>query len=172
MAGAVGMGVVAAAIALAGGLGGRLAVGLWVVLAARAVASVPFPRVQVRRRRRQAGRRSVADVSQVATGVVAGVAGRPGALGGSGRSQSGRSPVWNLTRVVPPGADSEGVGVLQLLDGPAVVAATAIGVWCCLSGRFTQVCEYPRCRLAGSRVGGRDAEWLSLIRTAWLGVSC
>ncbi|MGH9095166.1 MAG: YwiC-like family protein [Acidimicrobiales bacterium] len=46
LAGAVGMGAVAAAIGWAAGLDAVLAVGLWVVLAARAVAAVPFARTQ------------------------------------------------------------------------------------------------------------------------------
>lgn len=54
LAGATGVAAVAAIIALAGGGTGRLAVGLWCVAAARAVAAIAFVRVQLRRSKGQA----------------------------------------------------------------------------------------------------------------------
>jgi hypothetical protein len=49
LCGAVGIASVATAIAKAGGAGWSVAVGLWIVLAARSIASVPFVRMQVQR---------------------------------------------------------------------------------------------------------------------------
>ena len=65
LCGAVGIAAAAASIALAGGESGRLAAGLWLVLAARVVGAVPFVRVQIFRLRR--GQASVwhSDVAQV-----------------------------------------------------------------------------------------------------------
>ena len=55
LCGSIGIASVAAAIAIAGGETGRLAVGLWLVIAARAVASIPFVRVQIDRLRHGSG---------------------------------------------------------------------------------------------------------------------
>jgi YwiC-like protein len=49
LGGAVGIGAVAAMIVLAGGEGGTLAAGVWMILAARAVTSIPSVRDQVAR---------------------------------------------------------------------------------------------------------------------------
>ena len=69
--GAVGVGSIAAAIALAGGESNTVAAGLWCVVAARAVATIPFVRVQLRRAKGQALHRSSSDLAQaVALGVV------------------------------------------------------------------------------------------------------
>ncbi len=65
LAGTVGIGSVAAAIAVAGEGGAELAAGLWVVVAARAVASIPFVRVQIDRVHGRDVRRWVSDLAQV-----------------------------------------------------------------------------------------------------------
>ncbi|MDH4074711.1 MAG: YwiC-like family protein [Acidimicrobiia bacterium] len=72
LAGAVGIGSVAAAIALAGGSPGRVAAGLWCVTAARAVAAIPYVRVQLARARSRPHRRWPSDLAQA--GAVAAVA--------------------------------------------------------------------------------------------------
>ncbi|WP_333659968.1 YwiC-like family protein [Meiothermus cerbereus] len=56
LSGAVAMGAVATSIALASGQDPRLAYGLWLVLAARSVASIFYARAQVRRARGEAVR--------------------------------------------------------------------------------------------------------------------
>jgi hypothetical protein len=66
LAGTVGIGSIAAAIGLAGGVGGVTAAGLWLVAAGRAVAAVPFVRVQLRRLKSQAYRRWESDAAQLA----------------------------------------------------------------------------------------------------------
>lgn len=63
LAGSVGICSVAAAVAVAGGAGTRLAVALWLILAARAVATVAFARVQVVRFRRELRRSPAADLN-------------------------------------------------------------------------------------------------------------
>ncbi|MEZ5406939.1 MAG: YwiC-like family protein [Acidimicrobiales bacterium] len=72
LAGAVGIGSVAAAIALAGGSPGRVAAGLWCVIAARAAAAIPYVRVQLARARNRPHRRWPSDLAQA--GAVAAVA--------------------------------------------------------------------------------------------------
>ncbi|HEY7069522.1 MAG TPA: YwiC-like family protein, partial [Acidimicrobiales bacterium] len=49
LAGGVAAGAFAAAVALAGGAGAALAAGLWLVLAGRSIAAIPFVRVQIAR---------------------------------------------------------------------------------------------------------------------------
>jgi hypothetical protein len=66
LAGTVGIGSMAAAIGLAGGAGGMTAGGLWLVAAGRAVATVPFVRVQLRRLKAQAYRAWESDAAQLA----------------------------------------------------------------------------------------------------------
>lgn len=73
LAGAVGIGSVAAAIALAGGSPGRVAAGLWCVIAARAAAAIPYVRVQLARAKARPHRSWPSDLAQV--GAVAAVAG-------------------------------------------------------------------------------------------------
>lgn len=72
LAGAVGIGSVAAAIALAGGSSGRVAAGLWCVIAARAAAAIPYVRVQLARAKGRPHRIWPSDLAQA--GAVAAVA--------------------------------------------------------------------------------------------------
>jgi hypothetical protein len=71
LAGTVGIGSVAAAIGLAGGVDGVTAAGLWMVAAARAVAAVPFVRVQLRRFKSQPHRAWESDAAQLVVVVAA-----------------------------------------------------------------------------------------------------
>jgi hypothetical protein len=71
LAGSIGIGAVAAAIALADGATTAVAAGLWSVAAARAVAAVPFVRLQLRRLKRQPHNRLPSHLAQlVALAVV------------------------------------------------------------------------------------------------------
>jgi hypothetical protein len=65
LAGTVGIGSVAAAIALAGGADARVAAGLWCVVAARSTAAIPYVRTQLARGRAQPFRRWHSDLAQV-----------------------------------------------------------------------------------------------------------
>ncbi|HVX21420.1 MAG TPA: YwiC-like family protein [Acidimicrobiales bacterium] len=128
LSGAVGMGAVASAIALAGGLRSSLAVGLWVVLAARAVGSVPFARTQVRRLRHQVDHRRLADAGQMAAVGVVLIGWALGWVLWSGATAVGVLAGWNLLALRLPVRSAKRVGILQLMAGVAVVVATAIGV--------------------------------------------
>ncbi|MFI5041668.1 MAG: YwiC-like family protein [Acidimicrobiales bacterium] len=70
LCGAVGVSSVAAAIARAGGTGWSVAIGLWVVLAARSIACIPFARAQVQRIKGHAARRWGSDLAQAAALAV------------------------------------------------------------------------------------------------------
>lgn len=74
LAGTLGIASVAAAIGLAGGASAAVAAGLWVVPAARAVATVPFVRVQILRVKGRSHRRASSDIAQVLGSAGAGAA--------------------------------------------------------------------------------------------------
>jgi hypothetical protein len=128
LAGAVGISSTAAMILLADGGGGPLAAALWLVLTARALASIPFVRAQIARRHgRPASGAGVApwDAAALAAGTGA-VLLDTRVLGGAlvvVCIVAAQLPAWR--RPVPKIAI---VGVQQMVLGLAVVAATAIGV--------------------------------------------
>ena len=128
LAGAIGIGSVAAAIAVAGGEPARLAIGLWLVIAARAVASIPFVRVQIDRLRHGHGDRRASDLAQ-----LAGVAIAVGAVAVDDRMVAGAVAVAVLAAgqlwwVRRPPIPAKRLGVRQLLLGLAVVVAAGVGV--------------------------------------------
>jgi hypothetical protein len=128
LCGAVGIAAAAAAIVVAGDGGTGLAAAAWIVLAARAVASIPYVRTQVLRLRHPETPRSTSDASQAAGAGIAAVATlvhRP-VLGGAVAVAVLAALQWRgVRRPVPPVTV---LGVRQMLAGLAVVAATAIGV--------------------------------------------
>jgi hypothetical protein len=127
LCGAIGISAVAAAIALAGGEGYALAFALWLVLAGRATASVPFARVQVQRLHGTPPSPRVSDIAQLAGIGLAALA-----VVVDGAVMAGALAVL-VVGVVQfawsrgPARAAVAVGVSQLGFGLAVVAATAIG---------------------------------------------
>jgi hypothetical protein len=71
LAGTIGIGSVAAAIVLAGGGSNVLAAGAWLLLAARAIASIPFVRRQIQRAKHQPASRWGYLVAQLAAVALA-----------------------------------------------------------------------------------------------------
>lgn len=69
--GSIGIGSVAAAIVLADGGSKTLAAGLWIVIAARSVATIPFVRLQLRRKKEQAFQFWTSDLAQLAAVAAA-----------------------------------------------------------------------------------------------------
>ena len=125
LCGAVGIASTAAAIARAGGAGWAVAIGLWVVLAARSIGTIPVVRAQVRRARGHAvgiGRLWVPQAIAVAMGIAARSA---GALP--------LAPVvflivlsgWSLWSLRLPPFPIKLLGVSQMAIGVAVVLVTA-----------------------------------------------
>lgn len=127
LAGTIGMGSIAAAVALAGGGDSRIAAGLWAIAAARAIAVVVFVRVQLRRAKDQPHRLSSSDTAQiVAVAVVAAGyaldAVSPGgvlAIAGLAIAHS-----W-LVRRKPPAAPV--LGAQQVVLGLSVVLIAGLG---------------------------------------------
>jgi hypothetical protein len=128
LAGAVGIAAVAAAIALAGGEGARLAAALWLIVAARAVAAIPFVRVQIARLRHGTGSLATSDAAS-ALGVA--VAGGAALLdlrlvaGALAVAFLALLQVWQVRR---PPVPAKVLGLRQLFLGLAVVVAVAAGV--------------------------------------------
>jgi hypothetical protein len=128
LCGAVGICAIAASIALAGGESATLAVALWMVLAARAVASVPFARTQVLRLRTTPPSPRTSDVAQLAGVVLAAIA-----VAIDDAVLLGAVAVVLVTLVQfvwsrGPARPAKAVGFAQLGFGLAVVFATATGV--------------------------------------------
>jgi hypothetical protein len=71
LAGSIGIGSIAAAIALADGASTKLAWGLWVVMAARSVAAIPYVRTQILRTRSRPGPRWHSDAAQLSAVAAA-----------------------------------------------------------------------------------------------------
>lgn len=128
LCGAVGIAASSAAIVIAGGATVRLAIGCWMVLAARSVGAIPFVRAQIQRARRGVLDTRISDVAQAAAVCVAGGADVvDGALlpGAVGVAALACVQTWWVRR--PPPAVKV-LGLRQMALGLAVVLATAIGV--------------------------------------------
>jgi hypothetical protein len=125
LCGAAGIASVAAAIARAGGTGWLVATGLWLVLAARAVASIPFARTQVQRAKSHDVPSRSSDVAQAITLalVLAGAAAHllPWAAAVAVVVIAVSHVAW--VRARPPHVRA--LGIAQLLAGLAVVITTA-----------------------------------------------
>lgn len=128
LCGAVGIAAVAASVATAGGADAWLAVALWIVLAARAVASIPFVRVQIARLRHGTGPVAVSDRAQVAGVAVAAVAVAVEPAVAAGAIAVALLAVAQAVWVRRPPVPAKVLGLRQLALGLAVVAITTAGV--------------------------------------------
>ena len=128
LAGTVGIGGVAAAIVLAADGGAILAAGAWLVIVARAVASLPFVRFQLRRVKHQPHQRWAQDLAQgaaVALAVIGvGVGWLPVVAAGAVVALATVQLV--LARTRPTRAVI--VGVQQLVLGLAVVITAGLAL--------------------------------------------
>jgi YwiC-like protein len=131
LAGSVAAGAFAVAVALAGGANAALAAGLWLVLAGRSIAAIPFVRVQIARGR--GGSSSANGGARVQAAGFAGVAVALAAVALDLRLALGAAVViaavglhwWWVRR---PPSPAKVVGLQQLALGMALVATTAVGV--------------------------------------------
>lgn len=128
LAGSVGICCVAAAVAIAGGASTALAVSLWLILAARAVATVAFARTQVLRFRRGSVPTTSSDWSQVAgtTVAVTAEALAPEVLAGT--LFIAAVAVGQVVMVRRPPIPPKVLGFTQLGIGLGLVAVTAASV--------------------------------------------
>jgi hypothetical protein len=128
LAGTVGIGGVAAAIMLAADGGAVLAAGAWLVIVARAVASLPFVRFQLRRVKHQPHRRWAQDLAQAAAValVVAGLGLGWLPLVAAGAVIALAAVQVVLARTRPPRAVI--VGMQQLVFGLAVMIVAGLAL--------------------------------------------
>jgi hypothetical protein len=128
LAGTVGIGGVAAAIVLAADGGAVLAAGAWLVIVARAVASLPFVRFQLRRVKHQPHRRWAQDLAQAAAValVVAGLGLGWLPLVAAGAVIALAAVQVVLARTRPPRAVI--VGMQQLVFGLAVMIVAGLAL--------------------------------------------
>ncbi len=128
LCGAAGIAASAAAISLAGDLGGRSAAALWLVLGARAAAAIPAVRCQIVRLRRGAGSALGSDVAQglsVVAGAVAVTLDHRILAGAVGLAALAAIQVAAVRRPVPA---PKVIGLRQMAFGLTLVAVTAVGV--------------------------------------------
>lgn len=128
LAGTVGIGSVAAAIAFAGGEAARVAWGLWAVVAARGGMAVPYARTQVLRLH---GRPAPGWHSDLAQGVglaAAAVGWWLGAVPTAALAAIAVVAATNLAMVRGQPKPAKVIGLQQTAFGLAVIAITAIAV--------------------------------------------
>ena len=129
LCGAVGIAAAVAAIIIAAGKPTELAAAMWLILAGRSVAAIPFVRVQIMRLRRGVASPRASDGAQVlavAVGVAAVVLDRTALLGAVGIvAIAAVHGVW-VRRPAPP---AKLIGMRQMALGLALVALTSAGAW-------------------------------------------
>jgi len=125
LCGAVGIASVAAVIARAGGEGWSVSIGLWVVLSARSIASVPFARAQVQRIKRHCIQRRGVDLAQAAALAIVLAGWAAGAVPVAAVVAVGAAAACQLwwVRVRPPAVAI--LGVTQVGVGITIVLVTA-----------------------------------------------
>jgi hypothetical protein len=128
LAGAVGMGSVVAAIVLASGESTALAVGLWVVVSARAAAAIPYARTQVFRAHGRSVTRWHSDLAQALAVAATLVAWSLDAIPFAPVVALVGIAVFDIAATRGPVKRAVVIGLQQLTFGIAVVAVTAIAV--------------------------------------------
>lgn len=128
LAGTAGIGSVAAAIALAGGASDRVAWGLWVVVAARSVAAIPYVRTQIMRTRSEPGARWHSDLAQMVAVAAAAVAWAADVVPGPAAIAIGILATINVAAVRMPPRPAVMIGIQQMIFGIAVIATTAVAL--------------------------------------------
>ena len=128
LAGTVGIGSVVAAIALAGGESAALAVGLWVVIAARATAAILYARTQVFRAYSRPVVRWHSDLAQALAVAAVAVAWSFGAIPFAPLAALGAVALFNVASVRGPVKRAVVIGLQQMTLGIAVIVVTAIAV--------------------------------------------
>ena len=129
LAGSVGVAGVTAMIVLAEGESSAVAVGLWIVLAARAISSITWVRVQVmmmRGRPVEPGESAWADV--VAAAAVGGAVMMRGELILGAAAVTALIVIQRLEARGEP-MPVKKIGIQQMVFGFGVVLITAVGVW-------------------------------------------
>jgi hypothetical protein len=128
LTGTVGIGSVAAAIALADGAATAMALGLWVVVAARGAAAIPYARTQVFRTRGRPHHLWHNDLAQGLAVVAVTVAWVADAMPLAAAVAIIAVAVFNLCAVRVTPRPAKIIGLQQMFFGIAVVVVTAVSV--------------------------------------------
>ena len=128
LAGTIGIGSVAAAIALAGGAETRLAFGLWAVIAARSIAAVPYVRNQILRAKSKRPPPWHNDLAQLIAVIVSAVAWATGLVPVAPFIAIGVLAAINLVAVRLAPRPAMVIGIQQMIVGLAVITTTATAV--------------------------------------------
>ena len=128
LAGTIGIGSIVAAIVLASGESTTLALGLWVVVSARAVAAIPYARTQVFRAHGRPVTRWHTDLAQGSAVAATVAAWLLAAIPGTPVLAVAAVAVFNIAAVRGPVKRAVVIGIQQMTFGIAVVAVTAIAV--------------------------------------------
>jgi hypothetical protein len=128
LAGTVGIGSVAAAIALAHGTENASALGLWVVVAARGAAAIPYARTQVFRTRGRPYHLWHSDLAQALAVVAVAVAYFADAVPLAAAIAITAVAAFNIGAVRAAPRPAKIIGFQQMFFGVAVVGVTAVAV--------------------------------------------
>lgn len=128
LAGSVGIGAIATAIALADGASSRMAWGLWVVIAARSIAAIPYVRNQILRTRSRPAPNWHSDLAQVAAAVIAIAAWTVDLVPGAAAAAIAVLAAINVVALRLPPRRVVVIGVQQMIFGFAVIGITAAAV--------------------------------------------
>ncbi len=128
LAGTIGIGSVVAAIVLAAGESTALALGLWVVISARAAAAIPYARTMVFRAHGRPVTRWHADLAQALAVAAVAAAWLFDAIPLLPVLAVAAIAVFNVAAVRGPVRRAVVIGLQQMTFGIAVVAVTAIAV--------------------------------------------
>lgn len=125
LAGTIGIGSVVASIVLVAGEGGDLAIGLWTVVSARAVAAIPYARIQVFRAHGRAVRLWHSDLPQLVAVVAVTLAWLLGAIPVAPVVALLAVAVFNVIDVRRPARRVVVIGIQQTIVGVAITVVTA-----------------------------------------------
>jgi hypothetical protein len=128
LAGTIGIGSVAAAIAVADSAETSLALGLWIVIAARAAAAIPYARTQVFRTRGRPHELWHSDLAQVLAVAAVTIAWLAGVVPLAAAGAIAAVAAFNIGAVRATPRPAKVIGLQQMFFGIAVVVITAIAV--------------------------------------------
>lgn len=128
LAGAIGIGSVAPAIAIAGGLDPKLAYGLWIVIAVRAVGALLFVRTQLDRANHRPVSLTASDAAQGTAVVLCGIAAATGMAPWAGFGAIAGMAALQLLLVRMRPRPAMIVGAQQSVIGLVIVVVDGLGV--------------------------------------------
>lgn len=128
LAGSIGIGSIASAIALAGGSSTSVAWGLWVVVAARSVAAIPYVRTQILRTKSRPAPNWRSDAAQLTAVAGATLGWATDLLPAAASVAIAVLAIINLVAVRLAPKPAVVIGIQQMIFGIAVILTTAIAI--------------------------------------------